>query len=144
MGRPFIWLEGERGGWATAVVCHDGGGCGRFRRGSARAVVGSDEGASGGGTHTHTRGDDGGIGCSAQGRRRPGGARVSVVREGRLAGPAKGRGPVAGGGGGPMGGERGVGRPGWKERRAAAGPNPEPDQNSKRNSFQISIDFRIW
>jgi hypothetical protein len=54
MGRPFIWLEGERGGWATAVVCHDGGGCGRFRRGSARAVVGSDEGASGGGTHTHT------------------------------------------------------------------------------------------
>jgi hypothetical protein len=82
MGRPFIWLEGERGGWATAVVCHDGGGCGRFGRGSARAVVGSDEGASGGGTHTHTRGDGGGIGCSAQGRRRPGGARVSVVREG--------------------------------------------------------------
>jgi hypothetical protein len=51
---------------------------------------------------------------------------------------------VAGGGGGPMGRERGVGRPGWKERRAAAGPNPEPGQNSKINSFLISIDFRIW
>jgi hypothetical protein len=49
-----------------------------------------------------------------------------------------------GGGGGPMGGERRVGRSGWKVRRAAAGPNPEPGQNSKRNSFQISIDFRIW
>jgi hypothetical protein len=43
-----------------------------------------------------------------------------------------------------MGGERGVGRPRWKERRAAAGPNLEPGQNSKRNSFRISIDFRIW
>jgi hypothetical protein len=38
---------------------------------------------------------------------------------------------------------KGVGRPGWKERRAAARPNPEPGQNSKRNSFRISIDFRI-
>jgi hypothetical protein len=47
-------------------------------------------------------------------------------------------------GGGPMGGERGVGRLGWKERRAAAGPNPEPGQNSKRNSFQILINFEIW
>jgi hypothetical protein len=37
-----------------------------------------------------------------------------------------------------------VGQPGWKERRAAAGLNPEPGQNSKRNSFGISIDFRIW
>jgi hypothetical protein len=50
----------------------------------------------------------------------------------------------AGGGGGPMGGERGVGWPGWMKSRAAAGLNPEPGQNSKRNSFQISIDFRIW
>jgi hypothetical protein len=49
-----------------------------------------------------------------------------------LAGPAKGRGPVAGGGNDPMGGQRGVGRPGWKERRAAAGPNLELGQNSKR------------
>jgi hypothetical protein len=32
-------------------------------------------------------------------------------------------------------GERGVGRLGCKERRAVAGPNPEPGQNSKRNSF---------
>jgi hypothetical protein len=37
-----------------------------------------------------------------------------------------------------------VGRPGWKERWAAARPNPESGQNSKRNSFQISFDFRIW
>jgi hypothetical protein len=51
---------------------------------------------------------------------------------------------VEDGGGGPMGGERGVGLSGWKERRAAAGPCPEPGLNSKRNYFQISIDFRIW
>jgi hypothetical protein len=51
---------------------------------------------------------------------------------------------VAGGRGGLIGGERGVGRKGWKERRATAGPNLEPSQNSKRNSFRISIDFRIW
>jgi hypothetical protein len=57
---------------------------------------------------------------------------------------AKGRCPVVGGGGSPMGRERGVGRPRWKERRAVAGPNPEPSQNSRRNSFRISIDFRIW
>jgi hypothetical protein len=51
---------------------------------------------------------------------------------------------VAVGGGGPMGEEREVGRPGWKERRAVARPNPEPGQNSKRNCFRILIDFRIW
>jgi hypothetical protein len=50
---------------------------------------------------------------------------------------------VASGGGGPMGGEMGVGWLGWRERWAAAGPNPEPGQNSKRNYFQISIDFKI-
>jgi hypothetical protein len=33
---------------------------------------------------------------------------------------------------------------GWKKRWATAGPNPEPGQNSKRNSFEILIDFRIW
>jgi hypothetical protein len=43
-----------------------------------------------------------------------------------------------------QGGERGVGWPGWKERRAVTGLNLEPGQNSKRNSFRISIDFRIW
>jgi hypothetical protein len=43
-----------------------------------------------------------------------------------------------------QGGERGVGRPGWKEWRAAARPNPKLGQNSKRNSFLNLIDFRIW
>jgi hypothetical protein len=57
---------------------------------------------------------------------------------------AKGRGPVVGGSGNPMGGKMGVGRLGWKERWAAVGPNPERGQNSKINSFRISIDFRIW
>jgi hypothetical protein len=49
-GAPFIGLEGGAG-WpgdggeqVAAVVCHDCGGGGRFRRGSAGAVVGSDEG----------------------------------------------------------------------------------------------------
>jgi hypothetical protein len=50
---------------------------------------------------------------------------------------------VAGGGGGAMGGETVVGQPWWKERRAMARPNPEPGQNSKRNSFRISIDFEF-
>jgi hypothetical protein len=74
------------------------------------------------------------------------GAHVSVRGGGAggLARPTKGQGPVVGGGGSPMGRKRGVGQPGWKERQAAAGPNLEPGQNSKRNSFQISIDFRIW
>jgi hypothetical protein len=40
-----------------------------------------------------------------------------------------------GGGSGAMGGERGVGRPGLKEKWATVGPNLEPGQNSKRNSF---------
>jgi hypothetical protein len=65
-------------------------------------------------------------------------------RAGWLTGPAKGRGPVASGGGGPMGGERGVGWLGWKEGQAAAGLNSDPGQSSKRNSFRISMDFRIW
>jgi hypothetical protein len=31
---------------------------------------------------------------------------------------------------------------GWRGG-SMAGPNPKPGQSSKRNSFQISIDFRI-
>jgi hypothetical protein len=50
---------------------------------------------------------------------------------------------VAVGGSGPNGGERGVGRPGWKMRWAVAEPNLELGQNSKRISFRISINFRI-
>jgi hypothetical protein len=66
-----------------------------------------------------------------------------MTGRGGLAGPAKGRGPVAGGGNGPMGGQRGVGRPGWKERWAAAGPNLELGQNSKRFffEFQLILEF---
>jgi hypothetical protein len=56
----------------------------------------------------------------------PFGPRVSERGWGGLDRPAKGRGLVVGGGGGPMGGKMGVGRPGWKERWAAAGLNPEP------------------
>jgi hypothetical protein len=37
-----------------------------------------------------------------------------------------------------------VGQPGWKERRAAAGPNPEPSQNSKEILFEFQFIFRIW
>jgi hypothetical protein len=116
----------------VAVVHHDGGGGSHFRRGSSLVVVGSDEG--------------GGVlrpfGPERKTTER--GPRVSERGWGGLAGPAKGRGPVVGGGGGPMGGERGVSRLGWKERWIAAGPNPESGQNSKINSFRISIDFRIW
>jgi hypothetical protein len=43
------------------------------------------------------------------------GPRVGERGHGGLAGLAKGRGPMAGGGGSPMGGERGVSRPRWKE-----------------------------
>jgi hypothetical protein len=57
------------------------------------------------------------------------GLRVGERGRGVLAGPAKGRGPVVGGAGGPMGGERGVGWPGWKERPAAAGPDPLSGRN---------------
>jgi hypothetical protein len=46
--------------------------------------------------------------------------------------PAKGRGPMAVWQWWPKRGEGRVGRPGWKEGRAAAGPNPEPGQNSKK------------
>jgi hypothetical protein len=36
-----------------------------------------------------------------------------------------------------------VGRPGWKERRGAAGPNPESGQNSKEIvfKFQLILEF---
>jgi hypothetical protein len=86
----------------------------------------------------HTRTCEAAVAASAvrSGRKTTGrGPRVGERGWGGLAGPAKGRGLVAGGGGGPMGGERGVGWPGSKERRAAAGLNSELGQNSKRNSF---------
>jgi hypothetical protein len=85
---PFYRLGGGAG-WpsdggerAVEVVRHDGGGGGRFGRGSTGAVVGSDEGGApavsgveGGweAARTHMRGSGGGIGHSAQGGRRPGG-----------------------------------------------------------------------
>jgi hypothetical protein len=147
---------GDGGERAVAVVRHDGGGGGRFGRRSTGAVVGSGEGGVLRPFREHKRG--GGRWCVrvharrrwrrqqfGQGRKTIGrGLRVFERGRGELARPGKGQGPVAGGGGITMGGERGVGRPRWKERRAAAGPNPEPGQNSKRNSFRISIDFRIW
>jgi hypothetical protein len=37
-----------------------------------------------------------------------------------------------------------VGRPGWKERRAADGANTEPGQNSKEILFEFQFIFRIW
>jgi hypothetical protein len=62
-GRPGIGGE-----WVAAVVHHNGGGGGRFGRGSARVVVGSDEG---GGVlrslreaaRARTRGGGGSCGC---------------------------------------------------------------------------------
>jgi hypothetical protein len=144
VGVPFYRVGGGAGwpgdGGELAVVRHDGGGGGRFGRGSGGAVVGSDEGGGCSG-HFESRG---GSTRRWQWRHRPFGSGrkrtrrgpcVSARGWGGLAWPANGRGPVAGGGGIPMGGERGVGRPGWKERRAAAGLNPELGQNSKRNSF---------
>jgi hypothetical protein len=47
-------------------------------------------------------------------------------------------------GGGPKRREGRVGQPGWKERRAAAGLNPEPGQNSKEILFEFQFIFRIW
>jgi hypothetical protein len=49
-GAPFYWVGrgagrlGDGGELVATVERHDGCGGGRFRRGSARAVVGSDEG----------------------------------------------------------------------------------------------------
>jgi hypothetical protein len=60
-----------------------------------------------------------------------------MTGRGELAGPAKGRGPLTVGGGGPKGGERRVGRPGWEERRVVAEPNPELGQNSKEFLFKF-------
>jgi hypothetical protein len=50
---------------------------------------------------------------------------------------------VAVGGGDRKGGERRVGQPGWKERRAVAWRNPEPWQNSKEILFkyQLILEF---
>jgi hypothetical protein len=78
-----------------------------------------------------------------------GGAWPACPREGRrgrcgLAGPAKGQGPVAVWRWWRKRREGGVGWPGWKERWAAAGPNPEPGQNSKEILFKFQFIFRIW
>jgi hypothetical protein len=56
---------------------------------------------------------------------------------------AKGRGPVAVWQRWPKRRERRVGRLGWKERRAAAGPNLESGQNSKEIifEFQLILEF---
>jgi hypothetical protein len=136
---------------STPVQSHSGLGIGA-RRSGGEAVGGGDAKAlfcrvGGGAGRPGDRGKGGGrrwwqhwpfdLGSKMTGW----GPRVGQRGRGGLAGLAKGRGPVAIGGGGPMGGERGVGRSGWKERRAVAGPNLEPGQNSKRNSFQILIDF---
>jgi hypothetical protein len=117
-------------------VHKDGGGGGYFGRGSARVVVGSDEG--------------GALAIlGAKGGRREA-ARMRAHEEDDRAGPAcrrerAGRAVFAGQRSWPNGGWRwwrrpnGRGKgsgPAWvKERRAAAGSNPEPGQISKRNSF---------
>jgi hypothetical protein len=76
-------------------------------------------------------------------RRRPVGPGRKTTRRGGLARPAKGRGPVAVWRRWPKGREGRVGWPWWKERRAAAGPNPEPGQNSKEILFELQLIFRI-
>jgi hypothetical protein len=94
-GRP-----GDGGEWAAVVGRHDGGGGGRFDRGSP-GVVGSDEGVpwpfrerKGGlqeAASPHTQGGGGGVGRSTWVGRWP--SRGPCVGErgwGRLAGPAKG------------------------------------------------------
>jgi hypothetical protein len=67
-----------------------------------------------------------------------------MTGRGVLAGPAKGRGPVVVWWWRPKRREGRVGRLGWKEGRAAAGPNPEPGQNSKEILFEFQLIFRIW
>jgi hypothetical protein len=114
------------------VVCHDGGGGGCFGRGSVRAVVGSDERWCSGRFRS-------GRGCREVVRASAREATVvaSVVQPGeeddRQAGKADQRPRPSGG---------------WRRqhngRGKGSGPNPEPGQNSKRNYFRISIDFRIW
>jgi hypothetical protein len=120
----------------VAVVRHDGGGGIRFERGSIRVVVGSDEGGCSGrfgsgrgvlegGAHMHMRWWWWHQPFGSGRKTFEWGPRVGERGRGGLAGPAKGRGLVAGGGGSPMGRLRGVGRWGWKERRAATGLNSE-------------------
>jgi hypothetical protein len=64
VGTPFYRVgagagqPGDGGEWAVAMVRHDGGGGGRLRRGSTRAMVGSDEG----GCFSHFRSERGGGG----------------------------------------------------------------------------------
>jgi hypothetical protein len=78
-----------------------------------------------------------------QWRRRPVGSGRKTTGRGGLAGPAKGRGLVAVWRRWPKRRERRVGRPGWKERRAAAGPNLESGENSKKIlfEFQLILEF---
>jgi hypothetical protein len=103
----------DGGEWPVALERHDGGRGGRFGRESA----GSDEGV----------GSSGRFG-SGRGR----GARV-----------AKRRGLVVVRWRWPKWREGRVGRPGWKERWAAARLNPEPSQNSKEIlfEFQLILEF---
>jgi hypothetical protein len=88
-GVPFYRVRGgagrpsDGGEWAAVVVHHDGGGGGRFGRGLAGAVMGSDEGECSGRFRTRRGvgalgGRGGSIGHSARGLRRLGGAHVSV------------------------------------------------------------------
>jgi hypothetical protein len=56
-----------------------------------------------------------------------------------LAGPGKGLGPVVGGGGGPMGGESGVGRPGGRR----GGPRLGRIQSRARIQKEILFEFQL-
>jgi hypothetical protein len=75
--------------------------------------------------------------------RRPVGPGRKTTGRGELAGLAKGRGPEAFWQRWPKRRERRVGQPGWKQRRVAAGPNPESGQNSKEIlfEFQLILEF---
>jgi hypothetical protein len=95
-GAPFyrvggvVGRLGVGGEWAAAVVCHNGGGGGRFEIGSAKVVVGSDEGGApavtgveevpGGGGRKHTRG--GGGDCGLWSREEDDRVRPTCQREG--------------------------------------------------------------
>jgi hypothetical protein len=78
-----------------------------------------------------------------QWRRRPFIPGKKTTGRGRLSGPAKCRGLVAVGGSGPIGGERGVGRPGWKERRALAGRIRSQARIQKEILFEFQLIFEF-
>jgi hypothetical protein len=146
---PFIGAEGVRDGqtmegndrqqWSTMKVVEAAVSRGISRvmmkwGSGALTILGAEGGgAPGGGTRA----------CEAAVAVPAGWPGRNTVGRGRLAGPAKGRGPVAVGGGGPKGGERIMGRPGLKERRDAGGSNPGPGQNSKEIvfEFQLILEF---